>query len=148
MRPGPSPDKNTRFLWDYGATNSRYKCSDLYFSCVYMQISSLNKSYLHVQRMKWPSRLVYTFCNLLCLYSSLFIFINDLLLFIQNSDICNYADDTTIYTCNKSLDNIVHRLENDCSIASEWFADNFMKLNADKCHLLVLGQRDVTILLL
>ena len=32
-------------------------------------------------------------------------------------------------------------LENDCSIALEWFADNFMKLNADKCHLLVLGQR-------
>ena len=22
-----------------------------------------------------------------------------------------------------------------------WFADNFMKLNADKCHLMVLGQR-------
>ena len=69
------------------------------------------------------------------------IFINDLLLFIQNSDICNYADDTTIYTCNKNLDNIVYRLENDCSVALEWFADNFMKLNADKCHLLVPGQR-------
>ena len=63
------------------------------------------------------------------------------MLFIQNSDICNYADDTTIYTCNKNLDNIVDRLENDCSIALEWFSDNFMKLNADKCHLLVLGQR-------
>ena len=69
------------------------------------------------------------------------IFINDLLLVIQNSDICNYAGDTTIYTCNKNLDNIVHRLENDCGIALEWFVDNFMKLNADKCHLLVLGQR-------
>ena len=32
------------------------------------------------------------------------IYINDLLLFIQNSDICNYADDTTIYSCDKSLD--------------------------------------------
>ena len=69
------------------------------------------------------------------------IYINDLLLFIQDSDICNYADDTTIYTCNKSIDNIVHKLENDCTIALKWFADNFMKLNADKCHLLVLGQR-------
>ena len=69
------------------------------------------------------------------------IYINDLLLFIQDSDICNYADDTTIYTCNKNLDNIVHKLENDCTIALKWFADNFMKLNADKCHLLVLGQR-------
>ena len=69
------------------------------------------------------------------------IYINHLLLFIQDSDICNYADDTTIYTCNKNLDNIVHKLENDCKIALKWFADNFMKLNADKCHLLVLGQR-------
>ena len=36
---------------------------------------------------------------------------------------------------------ISHRLETDCSVALEWFVDNFMKLNADKCHLLVLGQR-------
>ena len=69
------------------------------------------------------------------------VYINDLWLFIQDSDICNYADDTTIYTCNKNLDNIVHKLENDSTIALKWFADNFMKLNADKCHLLVLGQR-------
>ena len=69
------------------------------------------------------------------------IYINDLVLFIQDSDICNYADDTTIYICNKNLENIVHKLENDCTIALKWFADHFMKLNADKCHLLVLGQR-------
>ena len=67
------------------------------------------------------------------------ICINDLLLFIQNSDICNYADDTTIYSCDKNVDNITHKLEND--VVLQWFADNFMKLNADKCYLLVLGQR-------
>ena len=69
------------------------------------------------------------------------IYINDLLLFIQNSDICNYADDTRIYACNKNLDNIPHKLENDCNVALKWFAENFMKLNADKCHFLVLGER-------
>ena len=69
------------------------------------------------------------------------IYIDDLLLFIQDSDICNYADDTTIYTCNKNLDNTAHKLENDCTVALKWLADNFMKLNADKCHLLVLGQK-------
>ena len=26
-------------------------------------------------------------------------------------------------------------------MALKWFADNFMKLNADQCHYLVLGQR-------
>ena len=67
------------------------------------------------------------------------IYINDLVLFIQKSDLCNYEDDTTIYTFDKKLDNISHRLENDCSVALEWFADNFMKLNAEKWHLLALG---------
>ena len=60
---------------------------------------------------------------------------------VQDWDIFNYADDTTIYTCNKNLDTIVHKLENDCTVALKRFADNFMKLNADKCNLLVLGQR-------
>ena len=68
------------------------------------------------------------------------IYITDLLLFIQNVDICNSADDTTIYTYDKNLKDITQRLEHDCSVALEWFSDNFMKSNADKCHLLVLGQ--------
>ena len=59
------------------------------------------------------------------------IYINDLLLFTQNSDICNYADDITIYSCDKNLDNITHELENDCNLALKWFAGNFMKSNAD-----------------
>ena len=69
------------------------------------------------------------------------IYIDDLLLFIQNSDICNYADDTTIYACDKNLGKITHKLENACNVALEWFANNFMKLNADKWHRLVIGQR-------
>ena len=68
------------------------------------------------------------------------IYINDLLLFIQNSDVCNYVDDTTIYDGHKSLDIVSHRLENDCGVALEWFADNCTKRDACKCHLLILGQ--------
>ena len=36
------------------------------------------------------------------------IYINDFLLFMQNSDICNCADDTASYSCDKNLDNITH----------------------------------------
>ena len=46
-----------------------------------------------------------------------------------------------IYTYDKNLENIAYKLENDCSVALEWLANNFMKLNADKCHLLVIGER-------
>ena len=44
------------------------------------------------------------------------IYINDLLLSIQDADICNYADDITIYACDNNLDNVIARLENDSSI--------------------------------
>ena len=55
------------------------------------------------------------------------IYINDLLLSIQETDICNYADDTTIYTCDMHLDNVIFKLENDSKIIIEWFGNNYMK---------------------
>ena len=58
-----------------------------------------------------------------------------------NSYICNYVDDTTICSFDENLDVITQGLENDSSIALEWFTDNFMRLNPEKCHFLVLGQR-------
>ena len=69
------------------------------------------------------------------------IYINDLLLSIQEIDICNYADDTTIYTCDTRLENVVSRLENDSKIIIEWFRNNYMKLNEDKCHFMIFGER-------
>ena len=66
--------------------------------------------------------------------------LNDLLLSIQDADICNYADDTTIYACDKNLDSVIARLENDSSTIIQWFADNFMKLNTDKCHLIMFSR--------
>ena len=59
-------------------------------------------------------------------------YINDLLLSIQETDICNYADDATIYACHKNIDNVIWSLENDSTVIIQWFADNFMKLNTDK----------------
>ena len=69
------------------------------------------------------------------------IYINDLLLSIQETDICNYADDTTIYTCDTRLENVVSTLENDSKIIIEWFRNNYMKLNEEKCHFMIFGER-------
>ena len=68
------------------------------------------------------------------------IYINDLLLSIEDTDICNYANDTTISACDKNLESVIARLENVSSRIIQWFADNFMKLNTDKGHLMVLGR--------
>ena len=39
------------------------------------------------------------------------------------------------------LDTVLRKLEYDSLLAIEWFNANYMKLNADKCHLLVAGHK-------
>ena len=35
------------------------------------------------------------------------IFINDIFFFVNSTNICNYADDTTIYACNSDLNTVI-----------------------------------------
>ena len=70
------------------------------------------------------------------------IYINDLLWFIKGEEVCNYADDTTIYKCNNGLNILLNNLEIDSSNAINWFKNNYMKLNTGKCKLIVAGQKD------
>ena len=67
------------------------------------------------------------------------IFLNDICFFID--DICNFADDTTPYSCDLSIQTVLNNLERDSLLAIEWFETNFMKLNPDKCHLLIAGYK-------
>ena len=39
----------------------------------------------------------------------------------------------------------MERLEHDTKLAIEWFENNYMKLNEDKCHLLLAGHRYETL---
>ena len=52
-------------------------------------------------------------------------------------DIASYADDNTPYGFDFSLDNIISNLEKSTNSLLNWFRENHMKANADKCHLLV-----------
>ena len=67
------------------------------------------------------------------------IYLNDLLISVDDIEICNYAHDTTLYTCDKNLQNVVERLENVSLKVMKWFSYNCLKLNEDKCHFLALG---------
>ena len=58
----------------------------------------------------------------------------------METSICNYADDTTIYACDKTLDSVVARLESDSRKVIQWVRDTFMKPSTDKCHFLILGR--------
>ena len=57
------------------------------------------------------------------------------------TDVCNFADDTTFFACDSDLKHLMERLEHYTKLAIEWFENNYMKLNEDKCHLLAAGHR-------
>ena len=46
------------------------------------------------------------------------IFINDLFFFVTENDICNSADENTLYKCDVSLKVIIQELECDISVIS------------------------------
>ena len=71
------------------------------------------------------------------------IYINDFFYLVKDTEICNYADDTTIFVCGTEVDPILKSLEKDAPLLSNWFANNYMKMNDDKSHLLVLGNKGV-----
>ena len=73
------------------------------------------------------------------------IYLNDLFYLTEMTQVCNFADDTTFYVCDKDLNTLINRLEDDTSLAIEWFENNFIKLNQDKCHLLVSGHKHETV---
>ena len=65
------------------------------------------------------------------------ICLNDLFYPTESTEACNFVDDTTVFACDENLSSLIKRLEHDSLLATEWFQNNNMKLNQDKCHLLV-----------
>ena len=65
-------------------------------------------------------------------------FINDLLLFIKNTSIWNFANDTTLHACGKDFDTIPNKLELEINLAIPWIKDNEMVANPSKFHLTFL----------
>ena len=57
------------------------------------------------------------------------IFINDLVLFELGSEICNFADDSTVFACGIDLYEIVLYLEDDLCKLLEWFTCDDMVVN-------------------
>ena len=45
------------------------------------------------------------------------IYINDLFCINDQTEVCNYADDTTFYACDKDLNSLLNRLEHDSLLA-------------------------------
>ena len=63
---------------------------------------------------------------------------------IIKSDIASYADVNTPYNFDLNLDNVISNLEKSTNSLLNWFRENHMKANADKCHLLVSSDENCT----
>ena len=67
------------------------------------------------------------------------IYLNDLFYIAESTDVCNFAGDTTFYACERDVHFLINRLEHGSYLAIECFENSSMKLNQDKCHLLISG---------
>ena len=64
-------------------------------------------------------------------------FISDMFLMLGHTYFASYADDNTPYTVNENAEEVIRTLEQISKPLLQWFKDNKMKLNSDKCHLIL-----------
>ena len=69
------------------------------------------------------------------------IYLNDLFFNLKFTEPCNFADDTSPSACDFELGEVIWKLENDTYSAIIWFENNYMKLNAEKCKFLLMGNK-------
>ena len=62
------------------------------------------------------------------------ILLIDMFLVINDVKFMRYADDNTIYDSGDTIDKVIKSLQISGKIILEWFSDNQMKGNSDKCH--------------
>ena len=62
------------------------------------------------------------------------IFLCDLFFHNDDIDFASYADDNTLYTIVNDVGDVIFKLKNSSKILFQWFMDNQMKANLDKCH--------------
>ena len=66
------------------------------------------------------------------------IFINDLLYWISNSALLNFADDNTISVTDNTIEELISTLEKESQAATDWFVSNEMIVNPDKFQAIVV----------
>ena len=70
------------------------------------------------------------------------ILINNIFLVAEKSDICNFADDNTLYSRGSNLPLIPSNLEHDMRNLLYWFKINPFKANSGKFQFMILGKKN------
>ena len=56
------------------------------------------------------------------------------------SDLANYADDTTPYTVEITIDSLLQCSYKDTLVLFNWLKDNYLQMNPDKCKLIITNR--------
>ena len=70
------------------------------------------------------------------------IFVNDIFFFIQKLEICNFADDNTLYSFDRNLLCIKENLIFDIKDILFWCRTNSLKANAGKFQFMILNRKN------
>ena len=73
------------------------------------------------------------------------IFLADLFFIIKDIDIASYADDTTPFIVENNIEDVIISLEQASVDLFNWFKNNHLKSNADKCHILISTNKPVSV---
>ena len=65
------------------------------------------------------------------------VFINGIFMFIEKTNVCNFADDNTLYDCGEDLSNILENLKHDLKILLKWFRTNSLQASSGKFQLMI-----------
>ena len=60
---------------------------------------------------------------------------------IEQSDICNFADNNTLYSCGEKLTEITKKLIFHTKSFLNWLKLNYLKANPEKCQFIILGDK-------
>ena len=66
-----------------------------------------------------------------------------MLWFVEKTDICNFADNDTIYSCTRSANGILENFQSDLMIALKWLKDNQMSVNPGKFQFMILSKNTI-----
>ena len=73
------------------------------------------------------------------------IFFCDMFLILDHTYVASYANDSTRYTVNENAGEVIRTLEQISRPLLQWFKDNKIKLNPNKCHLILSGKENIGI---
>ena len=68
------------------------------------------------------------------------LFINDLIFFIEQCTLSNYADDNNLSISGEDKELIKSMLSSDFKIVEDWVFENYMILNLRKCYFIYIGK--------